>query len=128
MVDSAIKEARQKGYAITLFGRRRPLPEINSTIPVIRKSAERMAINTPLQGTSADIIKVAMVKIATLIRGRETDIKMLLQVHDELIFEIKQDKIEYYAPRIKNIMSEVIKLKVPVIVDESVGHNWGELK
>lgn len=128
MVHNSIKEARQKGYAVTLFGRKRPLPEINSTIPVIRKSAERMAINTPLQGTAADLIKMAMVKIEALIKGRETEIKMLLQVHDELIFEIKKDKLDFYSPKIKNIMQDVLKLKVPIIVDESIGDNWGDLK
>jgi len=128
MTDKFIKEAQEQSYALTLFGRRRPLPEINSTIPVIRKSAERMAINTPLQGTAADLIKMAMVKIGDLIAGQEKEIKMILTVHDELIFEVKPDKIEDYAPKIKKIMTEVIKLKVPIVVDESRGNNWGELK
>lgn len=128
MTENFINEARRNGYALTLFGRRRPLSEINSTIPVIRKGAERMAINTPLQGTAADIIKIAMIKIAELIRGHEDEIKMLLQVHDELIFEIKTDKIKSCSPKIKKIMTEVLKLKVPITVDESVGDNWGELK
>jgi DNA polymerase-1 len=128
MTESFIQEARTKGYAITLFGRRRPLPEINSSIPVIRKSAERMAANTPLQGTAADIIKAAMVSIAKLIDGHETDIKMLLQVHDELIFEIKKDKLETYLPKIKALMQNVLPLKVPIIVEENDGANWGELK
>ncbi len=128
MIDNSIKEARQRTYAITLFGRKRPLPEINSNIPMIRKSAERMAINTPLQGTAADLIKMAMIKVEELIKGQEDDIKILLQIHDELIFEIKKDKISYYSPKIKAIMQEVLKLRVPVIVDESLGDNWGELK
>lgn len=128
MTEGFIQEAKDKGYVSTLFGRRRPLPEINSTIPAIRKSAERMAINTPLQGTAADIIKLAMVKIAELIRGREADIRLLLQIHDELIFEIKPDKIKTYAPLIKDTMQNVIKLKVPIIVEEASGDNWGELK
>lgn len=87
-----------------------------------------MAINTPLQGSAADMIKAAMIEIQELIDGHEDEIRMLLQIHDELIFEIKKDKIESYAPKIKKIMSGVIKLKVPVEVDQSVGHNWGELK
>ncbi|MFA5183917.1 MAG: DNA polymerase I [Patescibacteria group bacterium] len=128
MTDRFVREAQKNGYAITLFGRKRPLPEINSTIPVVRKSAERMAINTPLQGTAADIIKAAMVKIAALIKGREEEIRLLLQVHDELIFEIKKDKIGAYAPRIKTIMQEVLALRVPIIVEEARGDNWGELK
>jgi len=128
MTDRFKKEAQEKGYALTLLGRRRPIPEINSTIPVIRKSAERVAINTPLQGTAADIIKLAMVKIAELIAGQEEEIKMLLQVHDELIFEIKKNKIETYRTQIKDIMQDVLKLKVPIIVEESSGDDWGELK
>lgn len=128
MMDNSIKEARAKLYAVTLFGRKRPLPEINSSIPMIRKSAERMAINTPVQGTAADLIKMAMVKIAEIIKGHDDDIRLLLQVHDELIFEIKTDKIETYTPRIKEIMQEGLKLRVPIIVDENIGNNWGELK
>lgn len=128
MVDNSIKEARSKGCAMTLFGRRRPLPEINSNIPAVRKSAERMAINTPLQGTAADLIKLAMVEVEKLIKGREDEIRLLLQVHDELIFEVRKDKIGYYSPKIKKIMQEALKLRVPVVVEESVGSNWGELK
>ncbi len=128
MVASSIKEAQKNSYALTLFGRKRPLPEINSNMPMVRKSAERMAINTPLQGTAADLIKMAMIKAEELIKGREEEIRMLLQVHDELIFEVKKDKLDYYAPKIKKIMQEVLKLRVPIIVDESRGENWGELK
>jgi DNA polymerase-1 len=128
MMDNSIKEARSKLYAITLFGRKRPLAEINSSIPMVRKSAERMAINTPIQGTAADLIKMAMVKIAELIQGHGGEIRLLLQVHDELIFEIKTDKIEAYAPKIRNIMQEGLKLRVPILVDENSGDNWGELK
>ncbi|MFA5131528.1 MAG: DNA polymerase I [Patescibacteria group bacterium] len=128
MIDNSIKTAQKNSYAITLFGRRRPLPEINSTIPMVRKSAERMAINTPLQGTAADLIKMAMIKVEELIKGHETDIRMLLQIHDELIFEVKKDKLDFYSPKIKNIMQDVLALRVPIIVDEGRGNNWGELK
>ena len=128
MITSSINEARKNTYAITLFGRKRPLPEINSSIGMIRKSAERMAINTPLQGTAADMIKMAMIKVEELIYGHEDEIRMILQVHDELIFEVKKDKLDFYAPKIKDIMQGVLKLRVPIIVDQSVGNNWGELK
>lgn len=128
MVDKFVKEAQKNGYAITLFGRKRPLPEINSNIVPVRKGAERMAINTPIQGTAADLIKMAMVKVNELIADQEKEIKMILQVHDELIFEIKKDKIPFYSKKIKKIMEEVIKLKTPIIVDQSQGNNWGELK
>ncbi len=128
MMENSIHQAQQQGYVLTLFGRKRLLPEINSTLVFVRKSAERMAINTPIQGTAADIIKLAMIKINNLITNHHQEIRLLLQVHDELIFEIKKDKLETYLPSIKNIMENVIKLKVPIIVNESVGENWGELK
>ena len=128
MMDNSIEEAKKKGYAITLFGRNRPLPEINSSIPAVRRAAERMAINTPLQGTAADLIKMAMIEAAKLIEGREGEIRMLLQVHDELIFEIRKDKLEAYMPKIKEIMESGLKLRVPIIVEGSVGKRWGDLK
>lgn len=128
MVNNSIKAAQDSGYAITLFGRKRPLPDINSNIGMVRKSAERMAINTPLQGTAADMIKMAMVKINELIEGKEEEIKMLLQVHDELIFEVKEDKLNFYAPKIKRIMEEILPLRIPIIADQNSGDNWGDLK
>jgi DNA polymerase-1 len=128
MIASSIQEAQKNNYAITLFGRKRPLPEINSSIPVIRKSAERMAINTPLQGTAADLIKMAMIKVEELIKGQENEIRILLQIHDELIFEVKKDKIDFYLPKIKEVMQNVLKLRIPIIVDASQGDNWLELK
>jgi len=128
MVINSIKAAQETGYTKTLFGRKRSLPEINSNIGMIRKSAERMAINTPLQGTAADMIKMAMVKVAELLAGKEDEIKMLLQVHDELIFEVKEDKLDFYAPQIKKIMEEILSLRVPIIVDQNSGANWGDLK
>jgi DNA polymerase-1 len=127
MIDSSIVEARDKGYTMTLFGRKRYLPELDSDIPTIRRSAERMAINTPLQGTAADLIKVAMIKISDEIKN-QTDIKMLLQIHDELIFEIKENKIDEWLPELKRLMEKNLKLKVPIIVDANIGNNWGELK
>jgi DNA polymerase I len=95
---------------------------------MVRKAAERMAINTPLQGTAADLIKRAMVQIATHISGRQEEIRLILQVHDELIFEIRQDKVKTYAPEIKRLMAEALEMKVPVVVEESIGNNWGDLK
>ncbi len=131
-IDKTIKLARRRGYTETLFGRRRYLPEINSSVVQVRKAAERMAVNTPLQGTAADMIKVAMIEIANLSELRandsESDVRMLLQVHDELLFEIKNSKIKEETKKIKRIMENVIKLKVPVIVDVNVGDNWGEMK
>ncbi len=128
MIDASIKEAHEKGYAITMFGRKRYLPEIDSSNIMIRHGAERMAINTPIQGTAADLIKIAMINIAKEIRGHEAEIKMLLQIHDELIFEIKEDKIDVWLPKLKGLMENAVTLKVPIVVDLAIGDNWGELK
>ncbi len=119
--------AKKHEYVETLLGRRRNLPEINSNIVMIQKSAERMAINMPFQGTAADMIKLAMIDIQKLIEGQD-DIKMILQVHDELIFEMKEDSVDKYLGRIKSIMENIIKLKVPIIADAKIGNNWGEMK
>jgi DNA polymerase-1 len=128
MIDSSISLATEKGYAETMFGRKRYLPEINSSNVMIRKSAERMAINTPIQGTAADLIKIAMIHIFNLIKENHEEIKLLLQIHDELIFEIKEDKIDYWLPKIKDLMEKAINLKVQIIVEAAIGDNWGELK
>ena len=128
MMDKSIKEAQEKGYTVTISGRKRPLPEINSSIPMIKKSAERMAINTPVQGSAADVIKMAMINIYQLIKSDSENIRLLLQVHDELIFEIKKNKLDYYLPRIKEIMENIVKLKVPLEVESATANNWGDLK
>ncbi len=128
MVNNFIASAHESGFAFTMFGRQRPLPDINSTMPMIRKAAERMAINTPIQGGAADLIKLAMIKIFELIKEDKKNIRLLLQVHDELIFEIKQDKVDYYTPKIKEIMQTTIDLSVPITVDESQGKTWEDLK
>jgi len=128
MIDGSIEEARNKGYAITMFGRKRYLPELNSSTIVIRHSAERMAINTPVQGSAADLIKIAMINIAKMIEGKTEEIRMLLQIHDELIFEIKEPKIDTWLPKIKDLMENAISLKVPIVVESTNGDNWGELK
>ncbi len=140
-VDEAIGNARKKGYAETMFGRRRFLPEINSSVMQVRKAAERMAINMPLQGTAADMIKAAMIKVPQMTRefnpphpplqgGQEgsNNIRMLLQVHDELLFEARGDKVKEAAEKIKKIMENVLKIKVPIVVDAKVGENWGKMR
>ncbi len=132
-IDTTIKNAEKNGYVETLFDRRRYLPEINSSVAMVKKGAQRMAVNTPLQGTAADMIKEAMIDISRMIseyktNNSESDVKMLLQVHDELLFEIKDDKVEEAAEKIKKIMEGVLKLKVPVVVDVKVGDNWGEME
>ena len=125
-IDETIKQTRESGYAETLFKRRRYLPEINSSMAQVRKAAERMAINMPIQGTAADMIKIAMINVYNFIKNNQ-DIKMLLQVHDELLFEVKDSEVEKISNEIKNIMESAIKLKVPVVVDVKAGDNWGEM-
>lgn len=127
MMDKSVADAKRQGYAMTLLGRRRQLPELHSKIPSLRRAAERMAINTPIQGTAADMIKLAMINIFQELKDQK-DIRLLLQIHDELIFEIKPDKIKIYSSKIKEIMEQTIKLSVPIIVDKKEGLNWGQLK
>ncbi len=119
------EKAAEKGYVETLFGRRLYLPEINSSNQMRRKAAERVAINAPMQGTAADIIKVAMIGIDQAVRNCE-DIAMIMQVHDELVFEVKADRVEHYPQLIKAEMEKAIELKVPLIAEVGVGSNWDE--
>lgn len=117
--------AAEKGYVETLFGRRLYLPDIKSSNAILRKAAERVAINAPMQGTAADIIKVAMIGIDKAIRNND-EITMIMQVHDELVFEVKADKIEHYSQLIKAEMEKAIELNVPLIAEVGVGDNWDE--
>jgi len=126
-LDSVRVSARKEGFVKTLFGRKRPIPEINSKNQQIRFAAERMAINMPVQGTAADIIKLAMITLSDQIKERN-NVRMLLSVHDELIFEVKKEKLNETALFVKKIMEEIITLAVPLIVDIKTGKNWGEMK
>lgn len=116
------QSVREKGYSLTLLGRRRPIPEINSKNSFIRAAAERLAVNTPLQGTAADLIKIAMIKIQNTLQTS----KMLLQIHDELIFEAPDDEVDVLAKEVQTMMEGVMQLKIPLTVDISIGKNWGE--
>lgn len=127
-IDKTIESARITNYTETMFGRRRFISEINSNEIMKKKAAERMAINSPIQGSAADIIKIAMIEIYNKIIKKESDIKMLLQVHDELIFEVTESKVDYYCHKIKEIMENVSTLKVPLLVEISKGKNWGQMK
>lgn len=126
-INKTIKDAEKSGYTKTMFGRKRSLPEINSSEVMKKKTAERMAINSPIQGSAADLLKLAMIEIHEKIKDKN-DIKMLLQVHDELIFEVEADKINLYQKQIKDIMENVVKLDIPLIVETYSGDNWGELE
>ncbi|KKR48526.1 MAG: polymerase protein [Candidatus Magasanikbacteria bacterium GW2011_GWC2_40_17] len=126
-LDETRSLAHSTGYVETLLGRRRYLSEINSGMPQLRNSAERMAVNAPIQGTAADLIKLAMIEVHKLLKDK-SEIKMLLQVHDELVFEVKEEAIKKYADPIQTIMENVLKLRVPIKVEVEAGDNWGEMK
>jgi DNA polymerase-1 len=118
--------AREQGYVETLFGRRLYLPDINSRNAAQRQYAERTAINAPMQGTAADIIKRAMIAVDRWLTGKRVDAKMIMQVHDELVFEVAEDQLDYCRAKIESIMSYAAELKVPLLVDVGVGDNWDE--
>lgn len=119
-------QAADQGYVETLFGRRLYLPEINSNKPQERAGAERTAINAPMQGTAADIIKKAMVKVDNWLTDSGLDAKVILQVHDELVLEVREDLVAEVSAKIREHMSEAAKLDVPLVVDVGVGDNWDE--
>lgn len=126
-LESQKELVRASGYSVTLTGRRRPIADINAKNPMIRQAAERLATNTPLQGTAADLIKMAMIGIDHQLYKQPTPLGlMLLQIHDELLFEVKDESIQELAALAKKEMEGVFKLKVPLIVTISVGKNWGE--
>ncbi len=125
-LESCIKKAKELGYSTTLLGRRRYIPEIASTNRQKREFAERVAINTPIQGSSADLIKVVMIEISKELKGKKTKTKMILQVHDELVFEAFKEELDWIKEMVKDKMENTVKLKVPVKVDLKVGENWLE--
>ncbi len=127
-IDETKLEVRDTGYVETLFGRRRFLPEINSTMPQLVAQAERMAVNTPLQGSAADIIKLAMIQLAEELPKVSAKSRMLLQVHDELVFEVPDKDVTKVAKLVKSVMEGVTKLKVPLVVDVKTGMNWSEME
>ena len=127
-LDDTKEQARSSGYVQTLLGRRRFIPEIDSRNRQVREAAERMAINMPVQGTSADIIKVAMIEMDREMRKRRLKSRMLLQVHDDLLFEVPEDELEEMNQLVPEIMSTALELDVPLKVDMKAGANWGEME
>ncbi|APE04372.1 MAG: DNA polymerase I [Alteromonas sp.] len=126
-MDSTRESAKDKGYVETVFGRRLYLPDIKASNGARRKGAERAAINAPMQGTAADIIKMAMIKVDDWIaKNASDDVTMMMQVHDELVFEIKEDKIDNYVDTIKALMESAATLNVPLDVEVGIGENWDE--
>lgn len=123
---TSVEQAREKGYVETIMGRRRYLRDINSANAVVRGFAERNAINAPIQGSSADMIKIAMINIHSELEKRKLRSKMILQVHDELIFDAHRDEVEEIKPLIHDLMVNAIPLKVPLEVEMNTGQNWLE--
>jgi DNA polymerase-1 len=123
-MDDSVKKAQEKGFAETLLGRRRFLRNINSNNRVVRQFEERVAINMPIQGTAADMIKLAMIKIFNELEKRKTKTKMVLQVHDELLFDAHKDEVDELRPMIKEIMETAMPVDVPIVVDTGVGDDW----
>ena len=117
-----VVQARKDGYTSTVFGRRRYLPELNSDNRVARENAERAALNAPIQGTAADIIKVAMIRVDKALEGMES--RVLLQVHDELVVEVAADEAEKVHTILEREMDKAIELTVPLEVSVGQGKNW----
>jgi len=124
--EKTLQQAREKGYVQTLLNRRRYLPELASKNPNIRQYGERMAVNTPIQGTAADLIKVAMLRVHEGLSGEVPGARMLLQVHDELVFEVPEGQTQTASAFVSGIMEEVMDLDVPLVVDVGWGKNWAE--
>jgi DNA polymerase-1 len=125
-IEKSLEEARQKGFVNTLLHRRRYLPDIHSPNAAVRQASERMAINTPLQGTAADIIKLAMIHIQNRIEELGLSMKMIMQVHDELVFETLEEEKQKALSMIQEEMETVVKLSVPLKVSIHSGKNWAE--
>lgn len=121
-----VEKAREHEYAETILGRRRKLPDINSNNGMVKAFAERNAVNAPIQGSAADIIKVAMVKIDEALNSSSLSAKMIMQVHDELVFDVHKDEVEALKPIVKKSMEEAVELSVPLVVDMSTGADWLE--
>lgn len=126
-MDSIKEQAREDGYVETLFGRRRPMPDIKSSNFMVRQSAERAAINMPIQGTEADLMKLAMIKVEEMLEHQHNDCEMLLQIHDSILIECPEEVAEQIGDKVQGIMEDVYDLPVRLDVDITIGDNWGEL-
>ncbi len=126
-IDRTLAEGRERGHVTTLLGRRRYLPDLTSANPVARNAAERMAMNAPVQGTASDMIKIAMVRMQAALRSRKLRARMLLQVHDELLFEAPPDEVAAVEALAREIMESALPLQAPVVVDVKTGKDWAEV-
>jgi DNA polymerase-1 len=126
-IDRTVEEGRERGWVSTLLGRRRYLPDLRSANPVIRNAAERMAMNAPVQGTASDMIKIAMVRVHEALAARGLRARMLLQVHDELLFEAPPGEVPAVEALAREIMGQALPLRVPVVVDVKSGTDWSQV-
>jgi DNA polymerase-1 len=127
-MDNSIERGKKLGYVTTLFNRRRYIPELKSRNFNVRSFGERTAMNTPIQGSAADIIKIAMIKVFNEMRERNLKSKLILQVHDELIIDVCKDELEEVKKILKENMENAVKLDVPLKVDMNTGNNWYDTK
>ncbi len=125
-IERTLKEALEEGHVRTMFGRKRPIPELKSKVSSTRQFGERLAINSPIQGTAADIIKIAMIDIWKTIKEKGLKTRMILQVHDELVFEVPEDEVTDVMTLVKEKMERVLDLSVPLKVETGIGENWAE--
>jgi len=125
-LDETIEFARENKFVQTLFGRKRPVPDIDASNRMSREGAERIATNMPIQGTAADIIKLAMIQVHKRIKAEGLKSKMILQVHDELVFEVPDDEIETLTLLVRETMEHAVDLDIPLTVDIGIGDNWLE--
>jgi DNA polymerase-1 len=124
--EKTFASASEKGFVSTLFGRKRPIPEIRSLNKNIRQLGERLALNSPIQGTAADIIKIAMLRIYNRLKSKSTQARMILQVHDELLFELPEPELISVKTVVREEMEGAASLSVPLKVDIGHGRNWAE--
>jgi len=125
---SLIEQAQNQGYVETMFGRRRYLPDIHSSMAQVRSAAERAAVNLPVQGTSADIMKLAMISLHSKLLGKYPTVKLLMQVHDELVLEVPEVQLKTVAELVRQQMQNIVKLSIPLDVDVKSGLNWNDMK
>jgi DNA polymerase-1 len=123
-MEETVEFAHQNGYVETVFGRRLYLPDINGGSGPRKKAAERQAINAPMQGTAADLIKKAMVAVQAELDARQSGIRVIMQVHDELVFELPEGDVDWLRAEIPRLMAGVAELKVPLLAEVGVGPNW----
>jgi DNA polymerase-1 len=123
-MDETRQQAKAQGYVETVFGRRLYLPEINSPNGPRRSGAERAAINAPMQGTAADLIKLSMVKVQQVLDAEQRATKMIMQVHDELVFEVPETEVGWLRHEVPRLMASVAQLRVPLLAEIGVGPNW----